>query len=126
MTTLDKVSASAIVHDERGETLVETLVSVLVSSLAVLMLAVAVGTAVRIVMSSRKGMQTLLAEEKTDIVNELGSGGAPTGEIDLSVDVPLRRNSSGVVEKEDVYLYFSTPDDSDNPDSKAPIAYVRK
>ena len=105
--------------DERGETLVETLISILVSSLALMMLATAIGAAVNVITRSRSAMEDVYAAESGSIddYRETHAGVDAT----LDSDVPLNAtgdvehvvvyhaeedgNGEGIPENDQVYLY---------------------
>ena len=72
---------------ESGETLTETLVSILITSLALLLLATAIGTAVRIVTRSKSRMSEYYLHESNLI------GGESTGTVILTFEVPIELES---------------------------------
>lgn len=74
-------------QDESGETLVESLVSILVSSLALIMLATAISSAVNIVLNSKDYMSKYYSDESKLIENAVGTPGL--SENELSIEVPL-------------------------------------
>ena len=83
-----------------GETIVETLVSVLISSLAILMLATVIGTAVNLIGKSKEQMNARY-ERESELISS-ASGDAADAEMGVS----LRRNEAGtLVYKEDVMVY---------------------
>lgn len=98
-----------------GETLVETLVSVLISSLALLLLAIAIGTSVNIVTQSRERMDTLYESEsnmvdasETDKTKK--KDGSYTSNVLITVPDSLGTDNSRDLEfyqagDEDIYLY---------------------
>ena len=74
--------------NERGETIVETLISVLVSSLALLMLATAIGTSINIVLQSRDRMEVFYQSENAMIENSIE--GTDSSSVDYTTDVAIR------------------------------------
>ncbi len=96
-----------VVASDSGETMVETLVSILISSLALLMLATAIGTSVNIIMTSRDSMEAFYDGESEMIENAQDSSSGST--LDISMDVALTRDDEGNLEKtESVKSYAST------------------
>lgn len=78
--------------NEKGETMAETLVAILVSSLALLMLAMAIGRAAGLVEISKKSIKTLYDNE-SDLVT--GTVSTVSGSTSLRFEVPLRQDASG-------------------------------
>lgn len=103
---------ASVVASNSGETLVETLISVLISSLALLMLATAIGASVNIIMRSRDSMQNFYNGEGKMIKSAQGSGSA--SDLQVTVDVALTRDGDGNLETtESVKNYKSTDSKSD-------------
>ena len=93
--------------DESGETMVETLVSILITSLALMLLATAIGTAVNMIVWSKKSMDeyyqgesALVGERKPELgaqktlTIEDPSGGTDWSTIDVLV---YEDDQSGIV-----------------------------
>lgn len=78
---------------DSGETIVETLVSVLVSSLALLMLATAIGASVNIVMRSREYMQQFYTAEASMVEKSQKAGSTPTKK-GYTTEVPIQQKVS--------------------------------
>lgn len=74
---------------ESGETIVETMVSVLITSLALLLLATAIGSSIRIIQQSKMSMETRYTEETSMVegsVNDTdGEGGSYSTDVPISV-----------------------------------------
>ncbi len=97
--------------DDSGETMVETLVSILISSLALLMLATAIGASVNIVMSSRDRMEQFYNGEGSMIQNAEASSSSST--LNIMLDVALKRDARQNLETtEEVQSYASTDERS--------------
>ena len=84
-------SLSKLMRNCSGETMVETLVSVLISSLALLLLATAIGASVNIVMSSKRSMQGFYSDEST----LAQGGGSITNSQKVTPSVALREDEVG-------------------------------
>ena len=118
MATKHSRTLSSIVASSSGETWVETLVSVLISSLALLMLATAIGTSVNIVMSSRDRMEEFYGGESEMIKGAQGSSEGSS--MDISLDVALTRDDEGDLNNtESVESYKST-------DSKSGVTFYER
>lgn len=90
----------------RGETIVETLIAVLISSLALLMMATAIGTAVNMIKTSRVTMEATYSDESGMIASKDVSPQPSTttsGSIDYSV--PLELEEDGTPKDIDVIAY---------------------
>jgi hypothetical protein len=85
---IEKVSGS------RGETIVETLVSILISSLALLMLATAIGSSVKIIMTSTRHMETFYNGQSA-MVADAYTGTGTKGTV--SLDVPLNKKDGSSI-----------------------------
>ena len=80
------------IQNNAGETLAEPLVSVLVSSLALLLLATAIGTTVNIIMSSR-GKMTEIYENESTAVNSSSAG---SGTVDFGISIESNAGSTDI------------------------------
>ena len=96
------------IASERGETIVETLISVLVSSLALLMLATAIGTSVNIVLRSRDHMERFYQAENAMIESSIG--GTSSSTVSYTTDVAIRTKEAP--EKSGSLKVYSTTDGS--------------
>lgn len=94
--------------DERGETIVETLISVLVSSLALLMMATAIGTSVNIVLQSRGRMERFYQDENTMVGSSIE--GTDSSSVGYTTDVAIRTKE--VPETSGSLKVYSTTDGS--------------
>lgn len=72
---------------ESGETIVETMVSVLITSLALLLLATAIGSSIRIIRQSKTSMEARYTEESSMVERSESVTDGSTGSY--SADVPL-------------------------------------
>lgn len=110
--TTHRRKLASVVASNSGETLVETLISVLISSLALLMLATAIGASVNIIKRSRDSMQNFYNGESKMIRSAQGSGSG--SDLQVTVDVALTRDGDGNLETtESVKNYKSTDSKSD-------------
>ncbi|MBR3158913.1 MAG: hypothetical protein IKF14_07385 [Atopobiaceae bacterium] len=98
---------------DRGETMAETLVSILISALALLLLATAIGTSVRVVMRGREHAASLFAVENNLVENAVDSSSPlPAAEtVECSVPLSLEEVSDMPNETESVNVYSGTNED---------------
>ena len=81
------ISLNKKLAKESGETIVETMVSVLISSLALLLLATAIGASVRIVSQSKESIGTMYQEESSMVEQSETSNSATTGSYTSGVPI---------------------------------------
>jgi len=108
MRTIRRVAHRVLLA--RGETMVETLVSILISSLALLMLATAIGSSVKVIMSSTRYMEAFYTDQSELVKSTCSykddtatvSFGVPLNKTDgESISVDLFKND----EDESIILY---------------------
>ncbi|MBR3313810.1 MAG: hypothetical protein IKG18_06700 [Atopobiaceae bacterium] len=113
--------------NQKGETLAETLVSILVSSLALLMLAMAIGTTVRVVMSSRAFVGDFYQKE-SQLVSNASATTPPddlsTETVTPSVPLSLNQTTGKANASEDVNVYSDATDGGG--DDATVYLYTRK
>ena len=99
---------------DRGETMAETLVSILISALALLLLATAIGTSVRVVMRGRDHAASLFAIENSLVENAVDPSPSPlptAEEVACSVPLSLDEVSGSSNSAESVNVYSGTNED---------------
>jgi len=94
MSTMKK--AIKKVSGSRGETIVETLVSILISSLALLMLATAIGSSVKIIMTSTRHMETFYNGQSALVATANTATATGTKET-VSLGVPLNKKDGSSI-----------------------------
>lgn len=102
-------AVSIKLRGESGETLAETLVSILISSLAMLMLAAAIGSAVNIIKNSRDKMEDFYGDESSMIASTSSSS---LDNLDLTLGVALKDKDGEASLTKNVKVYKSTDDSS--------------
>ena len=102
------MNSSWRMRSKRGETLAETLVSILVSSVALILLATAIGSSVRIIVSSRDKMEEVYAAESAALkeVGNPSDGYTPrNGTLKFSTSTLFRMETSKSENEYDVSVY---------------------
>lgn len=94
MTTIKRVIKK--VSGTHGETIVETLVSILISSLALLMLATAIGSSVKIIMTSTHHMESFYNGQST-LVATANTATANGTKKTVILDVPLNKKDGNSI-----------------------------
>ncbi|MBO7675098.1 MAG: hypothetical protein J6S63_08830 [Atopobiaceae bacterium] len=89
-----------------GETMVETLVSILISSLALLMLATAIGSSINVILTSTRHIETFYSDQSALVASTNVSAG---DKKTVSFGVPINKEEGKSI---DIQVYENDGDSS--------------